>query len=101
MSAAVARREDEQDESAARLDDVSGVKGQSLRDCVRQSLERYFAELDGHSTSGLFKLVMAEVEAPLFAAVMRYTDNNQSKAAEILGINRGTLRKKLRQYDLE
>jgi Fis family transcriptional regulator len=43
---------------------------------------------------------MTEVETPLLMAVLEYTKNNQSKAAEILGLNRGTLRKKLKQYDL-
>ena len=101
MSAAAAKHDGAPEEPPTGLGNVDAPGGQPLRDCVRQSLERYFAELDGHSTSGLFKLVMAEVEAPLLAVVMRYTDSNQSKAAEILGINRGTLRKKLRQYDLE
>jgi Fis family transcriptional regulator len=45
-------------------------------------------------------MVMAEVEAPLLDVVMRHSRDNQSKASEILGINRGTLRKKLKQYDL-
>jgi Fis family transcriptional regulator len=46
-------------------------------------------------------MVMAEVEAPLLETVMRYTRDNQSKAAELLGINRATLRKKLKQYHLD
>ena len=48
----------------------------------------------------LYQLVIGEVEKPLFKAVLRYTNGNQSEAAEILGINRGTLRKKLKQYGL-
>ena len=71
-----------------------------LRECVREALSRYFAQLDGHETSGLFDLVMHEVEAPLLEAVMEYTRGNQSKASEVLGINRGTLRKKLKQHNL-
>ena len=71
-----------------------------LRQCVSSALERYFETLDGHDASDLFTLVMSEVEAPLFESVMRHTQGNQSKAAALLGINRGTLRKKLRQYDI-
>ncbi len=69
-----------------------------LRVCVRTALEHYFDQLDGHNTSGLHRLVMAEVETPLLEAVLAYTGGNQSKAAQVLGINRGTLRKKLREY---
>jgi Fis family transcriptional regulator len=60
----------------------------------------FFVNLGGQSTVNLYDLVMTEVETPLLMAVLEYTKNNQSKAAEILGLNRGTLRKKLKQYDL-
>lgn len=73
---------------------------QSLRMCVEHALENYFSDLDGLDTSDLYQMVLAEVEAPLLEAVMRYTSYNQSKASEMLGLNRGTLRKKLKQYDL-
>jgi Fis family transcriptional regulator len=71
-----------------------------LRNYVRDALETYFAELNGHHTSGLYRLVISEVEAPLLETVMRYTRGNHSKAAELLGINRGTLRKKLKEHNL-
>lgn len=71
-----------------------------LRECVRDAIENYFDLLGDHSTSGLYQMVLSEVEAPLLEAVMRHTGNNQSRAAELLGINRTTLRKKLRTYDL-
>ena len=73
---------------------------QSLRDSVAEAMQRYFADLDGQDTRDLFELVMAEVEPPLLSAAMNYTRQNQSRTAEILGLNRGTLRKKLKQYDL-
>tara|TARA_B100000795_G_C22573159_1_gene350875 strand:+ start:370 stop:687 length:318 start_codon:yes stop_codon:yes gene_type:complete len=73
---------------------------QSLRQSVEQSLTQYFNELDGQQTSALYDLFMQQVEAPLFECVMQHTQDNQSKAAAILGLNRGTLRKKLKQYDL-
>ena len=72
-----------------------------LRDCVRHAIEHYFHLLGDHETSGLYQMVLAEVEAPLLQAVMRHTGNNQSRAAELLGINRTTLRKKLRTYKLD
>ena len=55
---------------------------------------------DGEETSEFYNLVLAEVEEPLLRVVMEYTANNQSRAAAMLGLNRGTLRKKLRQYNL-
>ncbi|MBT4590550.1 MAG: DNA-binding transcriptional regulator Fis [Porticoccaceae bacterium] len=72
----------------------------SLRVSVADAMQRYFDDLDGQSTVNLYDLVLAEVEAPLLTAVMAYARQNQSKASEILGLNRGTLRKKLKQYDL-
>lgn len=73
---------------------------QSLRYSVAEAMKRYFADLDGQDTKDLYELVMAEVEPPLLSAAMNYTRQNQSRTAEILGLNRGTLRKKLKQYDL-
>lgn len=72
----------------------------TLRQSVEQSMQTYFKDLDGHTVTDLYDLVLQEVEAPLFASVMAYTKDNQSKAATLLGLNRGTLRKKLKQYDL-
>ena len=60
----------------------------------------YFLHLDGQAPSDLYQLVMNEVEAPLLEVVMQQADNNQSKAATMLGINRGTLRSKLKQYGM-
>ena len=79
----------------------SGEKSQgTLRDEVHRSLTRYFQQLEGQPVNNLYDMVINEVEAPLFDAVMRYTDSNQSKASIMLGLNRGTLRKKLKQYGL-
>jgi len=79
---------------------TTNVTQHSLRVSVADAMQRYFDDLDGQSTVNLYDLVLAEVEAPLLTAVMAYTRQNQSKASEILGLNRGTLRKKLKQYDL-
>lgn len=67
---------------------------------TEDALNKYFENLNGDRPGDLYDLVMGEVERPLFKAVMDYTDGNQSQAAGILGINRGTLRKKLRSYSL-
>ena len=73
---------------------------QSLRYSVAEAMQRYFEDLDGQDATELYALVMNEVEPPLLAAVMNYTRQNQSRTAEMLGLNRGTLRKKLKQYNL-
>jgi Fis family transcriptional regulator len=71
-----------------------------LRRHAEQALSDYFANLDGARPARLYDLVMREVEQPLFKVVLDYADGNQSRAATILGINRGTLRKKLRVYGI-
>lgn len=71
-----------------------------LRDFTEEALRTYFAQLNGHSPGDLYGLVLREVEQPLLKAVMEFARGNQSRAADILGIHRGTLRKKLKQYDL-
>lgn len=75
-------------------------KSKPLRKHTEEALESYFASLNGNRPGDLYALVMSEVEEPLFKAVMEYTEGNQSQAAAILGINRGTLRKKLKSYSL-
>ena len=72
----------------------------SLHDCVTHAVRRYLRDLGGHPAEDLHALVVQEVEKPLFAEVLLHYDGNQSRAAVALGINRSTLRKKLRQYQL-
>jgi len=71
-----------------------------LRKHTEEALSSYFSSLNGDSPGELYELVLGEVEQPLFSAVMDYTQGNQSQAAVILGISRGTLRKKLKIYSL-
>lgn len=71
-----------------------------LSSCVETALEHYFNDLDGHDPNGLYAMVMCEVEYPLLKTVMQYARGNQSRAAEMLGINRSTLRKKLEKHGL-
>jgi Fis family transcriptional regulator len=80
----------------------SHVSGSTLplRAQTAAALETYFNHLNGDKPAYLYDLVLREVEEPLFRAVLDYVAGNQSRAAEVLGMNRGTLRKKLRQYSL-
>jgi Fis family transcriptional regulator len=72
-----------------------------LHDAMQVALETYFKNLDGDQPCDLYQMVLSEIEPPMLQAVMKYACGNQSKAAEILGVNRGTLRKKLAQYGLD
>jgi Fis family transcriptional regulator len=71
-----------------------------LRTQTAEALQAYFATLNGHQPGQLYDLVMREVEQPLLEAVLNYAQGNQSRAADILGLSRGTLRKKLKTYGL-
>ena len=82
------------------LEDLRPTGVSTLREQVLSSVENYFSLLEGEQAKDLYDLVLAEVEAPLLTAVMHQTRGNQSKAAIVLGLNRGTLRTKLKQYGL-
>ena len=71
-----------------------------LPDCVRRTLNRYFRDLDGHAPHAVYDMVLKCVEKPMLEVVMKQAEGNQSVAADILGISRGTLRRKLTDYDL-
>ena len=68
---------------------------------VRIALEEYFKDLDGEPPHAVYDMVLQCVEKPMLEYVLRRASGNQSKAAEILGLNRNTLRKKLQQYNIE
>jgi Fis family transcriptional regulator len=72
----------------------------SLRQHVEVAVGNYFTQLDGQMVTDVYDMVLQEVEAPLLEAVLRYTRNNQTLASTVLGLNRGTLRKKLKRYGL-
>lgn len=72
----------------------------TLRTSVSQALTSYLNHLEGEQVTNLYDKVLAEVEEPLLEAIMLHTQNNQTQAASLLGLNRGTLRKKLQQYKL-
>jgi Fis family transcriptional regulator len=81
-------------------DAVVQLRNKPLRDLTGEALRTYFGDLNGHKPGDLYQLVLGEVEPPLFQVVLDYTRGNQSRAADILGLNRATLRKKLKQYKL-
>lgn len=72
----------------------------NIQDVIRKSLDKYFRDLGEQVPTSLYDMVILTVERPLLEAVMMRANDNQSLAAEILGINRNTLRKKLQQHDL-
>jgi Fis family transcriptional regulator, factor for inversion stimulation protein len=71
-----------------------------IEECVRESLEIYFKDLGGEQPHGMYDMLVKAVEKPLLEVVMKQADNNQSRAAEWLDLNRNTLRKKLLDHKL-
>ena len=71
-----------------------------LGDCVRRSLNRYFRDLDGQAPHAIYGMVLKNVERPMLEVVMKQAADNQTVAAEMLGISRGTLRRMLQEHEL-
>ncbi|NBW79550.1 MAG: Fis family transcriptional regulator [Betaproteobacteria bacterium] len=71
-----------------------------IEECIRTSLEAYFKDLRGTEPDNMHSMMMGIVEKPLLEVVMQHADQNQSRAAEWLGLNRNTLRKKLLEHKL-
>lgn len=88
------------DETIIDQEETETAQQSHLRDAVTTAVRNYLKELDGQMTTDFYQMVLAEIEAPLLTEIMAYTRNNQTKASIMLGLNRGTLRKKLKQYDL-
>ncbi len=84
--------------------DQSGKKqseqGGKLAVCVRKSVKRYLKDLNGEEANRMYEMVLQQVEKPLLEVIMKQSNNNQSKASRMLGINRNTLRKKLGIYNI-
>lgn len=78
----------------------SNKNNRPFSQCVSKSLKRYLKDLNGETPAALYDMVISHVEKPLLEIIMQRADNNQSKAAQMLGINRNTLRKKLRDHGL-
>lgn len=69
-----------------------------IADCIEKNLAQYFHDLEGQEACDVYDMVLAQIEKPMLAFIMQRCNGNQSKAAEMLGLNRNTLRKKLTQY---
>ena len=80
--------------------DNKSSKSKTLSEQVKKAMNKYFKALGDVKPANVYEMVMSEVEPELLMSVMRFTKNNQSKAAAILGLNRATLRKKLHQYQI-
>ena len=72
-----------------------------IADCVRRSLDRYFKDLDGEKPRSVYDMVLKNVERPMFEIVLGQAEGNQTVAAEMLGINRNTLRKKIQKLKIK
>ena len=78
------------------------IKSESeLSACVRRLVTDYFNHLDGEKCSSVHEMVITSVEKPLLEVVLHHTEGNQTRASEILGINRNTLRKKMQHYGVK
>jgi Fis family transcriptional regulator, factor for inversion stimulation protein len=73
---------------------------QHIEKCIRDNLENYFHDLHGVEPTAIYDMMLAVIEKPLFDVVMQHAKGNQSKAAQWLGINRNTLRRKLLDHQL-
>lgn len=82
------------------MPDPTSEQSDLIATAITESLAKYFNDLDGEPPSALYEMVLARMEKPLLIDVLRRVDGNQSRASEMLGINRNTLRKKLQAYDL-
>ena len=71
-----------------------------LKEFVSQAMKDYFKKIDGYPIDKVYNLVIGEVEKPLIEETIKYCNGNQTKASTLLGLSRGTLRKKMKQYDI-
>ena len=79
----------------------TGARDNELSLAVRKVMKQYFKDLDGEKASGIYEMVVNAVEKPMLEVVMQQAQGNQTRAADLLGLNRNTLRKKLQQHGLD
>ncbi len=84
----------------ARLLVAQERRKQPLRASVQSALELFFRDLEGHDAEGVYDMVIGQVEQAMLESIMQHTRSNQTRAAEVLGINRSTLRKKLKLHGM-
>ncbi|NOY67840.1 MAG: DNA-binding transcriptional regulator Fis [Gammaproteobacteria bacterium] len=89
-----------QESSEKRTEQYIDINRLSLSKQVKAAMKIYFEDLEGHVPNDLYRMVINEVEKPLLESVMKEVRGNQTRAAEMLGLNRSTLRKKLQQHNL-
>jgi Fis family transcriptional regulator len=80
---------------------VSNINENEIARCVRKALEEYFNDLGGEKPHAIYDMVIRSVERPLIEMVVQQAGGNQTRAAELLGINRNTLRNKMKQYQIK
>ena len=94
-----ARKKSKQKRKKAKAAPVS--KGKCLSENVRDALDKYFADMDGHEPTGLYELIISQVEKPLIECVIENSRGNITRASQVLGLNRATLRNRMQKYDLD
>jgi len=77
------------------------MKHEALKDSVVKNMKQYFDDMNGEDPNNLFQLFMSQVEKPFLEVVLKNCNNNQSRASDMLGINRNTLRKKIQMYKIK
>ena len=79
----------------------NAARESELSSCVRRVMKQYFKDLDGENPADVYDMVLVNIEKPMLEVVLNHVQGNQTKAAELLGLNRNTLRKKLQQHGIE
>jgi len=79
----------------------SVARESELSSCVRRVMKQYFKDLDGESPIDVYDMVLVNIEKPMLEVVLSHVQGNQTRAAELLGLNRNTLRKKLHQHGID
>ena len=87
-----------QNETSNMQNNATATTTTSLRQVTFDTVDRYLSQVDLKQTTDVYDMVLAEIEEPMLNALLTHVRGNQSKAAKVLGINRGTLRKKLKRY---
>lgn len=80
---------------------MNAIKENEIASCIRKAITSYLRDLDGEKPGHLYNMVIHSVEKPLIEIAMQHTEGNQTRAAELLGINRNTLRQKMKQYQIK
>ncbi|PSJ16778.1 helix-turn-helix domain-containing protein [Nitrosomonas supralitoralis] len=80
---------------------MSAIKENEIASCIRKAIGGYLNDLDGEKPGNIYSMVIQSVEKPLIEVAIQHTKGNQTQAAELLGINRNTLRQKMKQYQIK